>query len=210
MTERPPGIHHGEPALDPGSPNRTVQHAHEAPYQPPHEPVEFDREIQYHQLIWMGVSLLVLALLSGVLVFFMLRGFVSWRAARAAEPPLVAPPSAVAGPQLLARPERELDEVRRGEQERLTSYGWVDPASGVAHIPIERAIEILAARGLPSRPPAPAGAPAAATAVTGGTATGAGATASGPTHAAPGASTGGAAAGTPGAEPDATPPEVPR
>ena len=199
MTERRPGIHRGE-SFDPG-----VQRAHEAPYEPPHESVEFDREIQYHQLIWMGVSLLVVAIISGVLVFFLLRGIVSWRAKGVEAPLVTPPPAAVSGPQLLARPERELERVRREEQERLTSYGWIDQTGGVAHIPVERAIEIVAERGLPSRPSTPAAPPAP---TPGAEATGGAAT--GPMHAAPGASTGGAAAGTPGAEPDATPPEVRR
>ncbi len=205
MSERRPGIHHGETALDPA-----VQHAHEAPYEPPHESVEFDREIQYHQLIWMGVSLLLIAVVSGVLVFFLLRGFVTWRAKGAETAPVMPPPAAVGGPQLLARPERELDEVRTAEKERLSSYGWVDQASGVAHISIDRAIEIVAERGLPTRPPAPAEASAAAPMPTAAGAETAAGAATGPAHAAPGASTGGAAAGTPGAEPDATPPEVRR
>jgi len=126
------------------------RHAHEIPYEPPHESVEFDREIQYHQLIWMGVSLLVIAILSGVLVFFLLRGFVTRRAGQAGEPPVMAPPAAAGGPTLLARPENELGRVRREEKERLATYGWIDQTGGVAHIPIDRAIEILATRGLPS------------------------------------------------------------
>ncbi|HET9767761.1 MAG TPA: hypothetical protein VFS60_12980 [Thermoanaerobaculia bacterium] len=156
MSERPPGTH-GTGT----SPAAGYAHAHEAPYEPPHESVEFDREIQYHQLIWMGVGLLVIAVISGVLVFFMLKGFVSWRAASGGPPPLVAPAPAAAGPQLLARPEGELKQVRQQEKERLESYGWVDQTAGVAHIPVERAIEIVAARGLPTRAAAPTPAPAA-------------------------------------------------
>jgi hypothetical protein len=33
-------------------------------------------------------------------------------------------------------------------RERLRRYGWVDPEHKVAHIPIERAMEIVLARGL--------------------------------------------------------------
>lgn len=144
------------PGMDPG-PAHEPRHAHESPYQPPGESVEFDREIQYHQLIWMGVGLLLIAVVSAVLVFFMLRGFVSWRAETAVSPPVMPPPSTSDAPQLLARPERELATVRRAEAERLDSYGWVDPASGVAHIPIERAIDLVAVRGLPSTAPATPG-----------------------------------------------------
>ena len=35
--------------------------------------------------------------------------------------------------------------VRQRAESRLSSYGWVDRASGKAHIPIERAIELYVA-----------------------------------------------------------------
>jgi hypothetical protein len=44
-----------------------------------------------------------------------------------------------------------MGKFRAQEEEILNSYGWVDQQAGVAHIPIEQAIEILAARGLPVR-----------------------------------------------------------
>jgi hypothetical protein len=76
----------------------------------------------------------------------------------------MAPPGVATGPKLLARPERELDEVRAAEKEQLGSYGWVDQAGGVARIPVERAMEIVAAQGLPARQAgAAAAAPAPAT-----------------------------------------------
>ncbi|MCA1555006.1 MAG: hypothetical protein LC737_11585, partial [Chloroflexi bacterium] len=31
-------------------------------------------------------------------------------------------------------------------------YGWVDQSAGITHIPIERAMELLLERGLPTRP----------------------------------------------------------
>jgi len=39
-----------------------------------------------------------------------------------------------------------------GEEKVLNSYGWVDQKAGIARIPISRAIDIIAAQGLPSRP----------------------------------------------------------
>ncbi|MGA2357187.1 MAG: hypothetical protein ABSG02_22050 [Terriglobales bacterium] len=36
------------------------------------------------------------------------------------------------------------------QEEQLNSYGWVDQKAGVAHIPIERAMELIAQRGLPT------------------------------------------------------------
>ena len=43
---------------------------------------------------------------------------------------------------------------RKTEQsvnERLNTYGWIDPEAGIARIPIDRAVEIVLERGLPSR-----------------------------------------------------------
>ena len=157
MSDRPV-----KPRLD-AAPEHPPARAHELPYAPPAEEVEFDREIQFHQLVWMGVGLLVVALISAVLVFFMLRGFVSWRAATAGPPSLVPAPGESSAPKLLARPERDLAEVRAAEKERLESYGWVDQAGGVAHIPIDRAIDIVAVKGLPSATAAGAATPGAPT-----------------------------------------------
>ncbi len=42
--------------------------------------------------------------------------------------------------------------LRPGEDAILNSYGWVDQKNGIARIPISRAIDIIAARGLPARP----------------------------------------------------------
>ncbi len=118
------------------------------------EPVEFDREIQYHQLVLMGVSLLVVALLSGVLVFFMLRSLVRWRDQAETTPIVKAAPEEMTGPKLLARPPQELETVRAAEKQQLESYGWVDQQGGVARIPIARAIDIAAEKGLPGAAPA--------------------------------------------------------
>ncbi len=50
------------------------------------------------------------------------------------------------------------------QENQLNSYGWVDEKTGVAHIPIERAMELTVQRGLPVYAPgkAPAQASAAA------------------------------------------------
>lgn len=48
-----------------------------------------------------------------------------------------------------------LAETRKREREKLTTYGWVDKSAGVVRIPIDRALELTAASGLPSRAGAP-------------------------------------------------------
>ena len=46
-----------------------------------------------------------------------------------------------------------LQEIRGTEDRLLNGYGWVDQQHGIVRIPIDRAIDLLAQRGLPSRPP---------------------------------------------------------
>jgi len=53
-------------------------------------------------------------------------------------------------------PRVELKELKDDEDAILNNYGWVDPANGVVRIPIDQAIDIVAKKGLPSKP-TPAG-----------------------------------------------------
>jgi hypothetical protein len=64
-------------------------------------------------------------------------------------------------PRLQQNPRTELAEVRAEEDRNLHIYEWIDSQAGIARIPIERAMDILAEKGLPKVPaPAPvAGAP---------------------------------------------------
>ena len=52
-------------------------------------------------------------------------------------------------PRLEVRPMENLQQVRERESQLLQGYGWIDRDAGVARIPIERAMAILAARGWP-------------------------------------------------------------
>ena len=42
-----------------------------------------------------------------------------------------------------------LRDLRASEKEQLTTYGWVDRKAGVVRIPIERALDLAAQRGIP-------------------------------------------------------------
>ena len=43
-------------------------------------------------------------------------------------------------------------QIRARDDPILYGYGWVDQKAGIAHIPIQRAIDLVAQTGLPSRP----------------------------------------------------------
>jgi len=57
-------------------------------------------------------------------------------------------------PRLEQNERIEINEFLSGENEILNSYGWVDRPGGVVRIPIDRAMELIAQRGLPTRPQA--------------------------------------------------------
>jgi hypothetical protein len=59
-------------------------------------------------------------------------------------------------PRLQAIPKIELGKLRHNEEQILTSFGWLDQGKGTVRIPIDLAIDIVAKKGLPSRP-SPAG-----------------------------------------------------
>jgi len=54
-------------------------------------------------------------------------------------------------PRLQPHPANELTALRQHEDEVLNSYGWVDQKAGVVRIPIDKAMDIMAQRGFPTR-----------------------------------------------------------
>ncbi len=64
-------------------------------------------------------------------------------------------------PRLQESPPVDLVSMLRAERARTSSYGWVDKEKGIARIPVDRAMDILAEKGLPkvAAPPPTPGAP---------------------------------------------------
>jgi hypothetical protein len=63
------------------------------------------------------------------------------------------PRTAIEAPpiKITSAPQARLQEYLKRQRETLSSLGWTDRQAGIAHIPIDRAIEILAARSGSSR-----------------------------------------------------------
>jgi len=59
-------------------------------------------------------------------------------------------------PVLQANPAVDMQRFRAEEQRKVSTYGWVDERRGIVRVPVERAMEMVAQRGLPQWPPAPA------------------------------------------------------
>ncbi len=58
-------------------------------------------------------------------------------------------------PVLQPDPVADLNKYREAVEMQLNSAGWIDQKAGVAHIPVEKAIDLVAQRGLPTRPQQP-------------------------------------------------------
>ncbi len=124
----------------------------------PSGPTGIDREIDVHSIRQLGFWLAVVTVVSFLIGWGFYRGLASWERrldleasplAEANRP--VVPP----GPRLLPHPETELAHFRALESARLGGWGWVDKSAGIAHVPIDRAIESVASSSrLPDWTPA--------------------------------------------------------
>jgi hypothetical protein len=54
-------------------------------------------------------------------------------------------------PRLQISPSIDLKDFREREIAQLNTYGWVNQTAGVVRVPIERAIELVLQKGLPTR-----------------------------------------------------------
>ncbi|SPE29583.1 quinol:cytochrome c oxidoreductase, cytoplasmic subunit [Candidatus Sulfopaludibacter sp. SbA6] len=95
-----------------------------------------------------GIALALLCIVAMGLLFGLFRYFQSMDGGQ----PLVTAVKLPPAPTLEITPALDLKAIRAAEDQLLTSYGWVDREKGVVRIPIARAIDLLAQRGLPSRP----------------------------------------------------------
>ncbi len=103
-------------------------------------------------IVLFAVVLSVAILLVLLVSYGLLRRFGTVEMRSETQPsPLALTRQAAPGPRLQVNPGRDIAEMRAAEDARLNSYGWVDPKAGIVRIPIDRAIEILARRGLPAR-----------------------------------------------------------
>ena len=66
-------------------------------------------------------------------------------------PRLAREREAMPEPRLQIDAPNELRQLRAAEETALNSYGWVDKDAGIVKIPVDRAMEILAKKGLPTR-----------------------------------------------------------
>lgn len=127
--------------------------------------VSFERsDIDIFQITGYGVGLAV----SCVVVVFAMWGLFAFLSKREdkvnpANPPAMVkerqtkpPEPRLSSADTLQSPHVEMRDLAASEDAILGSYGWVDQGKGVARVPISVAIDMAAAKGMPSKP-SPAG-----------------------------------------------------
>ena len=122
------------------------------------------RDIRVRPLVLAGTIFVAAWALAFILAWLLFTYFIR-REARLSPPPNFleqmygrqVPPE----PRLQTNPLLELQQMRADEDTALHSYGWVERQAGTVHIPIDRAMALLAQRGLPARSEAAPAAPVA-------------------------------------------------
>jgi hypothetical protein len=129
-----------------------------------------DTEFEHEDLGSRGVYAFMIGLaVSGMVIYFIIVGMYRFldnyeRSQMATASPLVTTKGTISrvvtqadmerdfkdnGAPLLETNERgQLRDFLMNQENQLNSYGWVDEKAGVAHIPIERAMDVLIQRGV--------------------------------------------------------------
>jgi hypothetical protein len=101
------------------------------------------RDVWPRTLLLLGGGLLVFLAFSVVILGLVFNVTPHWpRPGRSAEGNQASPP-------LQTRAEADLATFRQAEDKALTTLSWVDRKAGIARIPIDDAMKIVAGKGLP-------------------------------------------------------------
>jgi hypothetical protein len=112
------------------------------------------RDVSFKALTRFAIGLVITTIFSAGLVLGMFQyllkregGVPASRIESPAQDARQLPPE----PRLEETPALDLQEMRAAEEQVLTHYAWLDQANGIVRLPIDRAIDLIAQRGLPAR-----------------------------------------------------------
>lgn len=120
--------------------------------EPLHDETRFEKsDFNTRGAFLTGIAVLVGIWITAALIYLYF-DFLTHHRAAVSPPPLPAelrgnpmPPQ----PRLQQSPRQDLKAMRAREDWELNHYFWVDKPKGTVAIPIERAMDLLAARGIP-------------------------------------------------------------
>jgi len=147
-------------------PHNSAQGAGEAPR---HTDVSFEeRDVQVSTIYGYLLALAFAVVVAAVTCVFILRFTTKFAASSDIAPP---PSRAALGPNYrdlppeprlqgvpghTADPQQDLRDKLKADTEANEKFEWIDQSSGVAQIPVEDAMKIIAEKGLPAAPAPPA------------------------------------------------------
>jgi hypothetical protein len=141
-----------------------ADHAHEhEPHPVPPGPhpsgsEEFDSELNIRAILWTTAGVVAICIVAVIAMWGMFVGFDAFDRRNASRPAAPAIPesmrqsmrqAAPPGALLQASPAEDMTGMRAENDRVLRHAGWVDRAQGTVRVPIDVAIDVLAARGLP-------------------------------------------------------------
>ncbi len=113
---------------------------------------KFDDEIRPGEILKISFGIFALVIVSVIICLWLYQLMLGFEQPESTAPSPIAaanerqlPPA----PLLQSHPEGEMAQLRAEMTEHLGSFGWVDETHGVVHMPIETAIDLVAAGNLP-------------------------------------------------------------
>lgn len=114
------------------------------------EPGYETRDVPGPLVFWSLASLAIFTVISAIFVFGFFVYLRSLPDAVTPEPsPFASDRMLPPTPRLQANPPLDLAEFNAKMDTARNTYGWIDKSAGVAHIPVDKALDIIAERGLP-------------------------------------------------------------
>jgi hypothetical protein len=111
------------------------------------------RDVHVRPIVLSGVGLFALVIVSIGLMWWLFEALERQEEAVDTKPTgiMAERPKEPPQPRLQTSPVPALRQILANENGLLSSYGWINEKTGTVRIPVQRAMELLAERGLPAR-----------------------------------------------------------
>jgi len=111
---------------------------------------DFDREIDLRRILWTGVWLVVIVLVSDVVIWGFMRGLEALGDHEQVEltPMQKLPQPPPPEPRLQVSDEKDMADMRAREDQEVSRAAWVDQPGGTLRVPVDVAIDAIVQRGV--------------------------------------------------------------
>lgn len=108
------------------------------------------QDANVREVVLTGVGLAVATLVVFLLMWGLFNAFKNADRESQSISPMSQPGTVPPEPRLQVAPMEDLGILREREEQMLGSYGWVDKNAGKVRIPIEKAMDTIAEKGIPA------------------------------------------------------------